>query len=154
MKKLYLILIIMLCFLGCKTSSSDTHRRRQIEKELTEALNGTLLAIPLYDESTLPALFLIPVSDDDVDLRVDRLYILNAGVNGVDYIRDVYKIDSVVIDEHIYAYVTNNKLELVKKRLGIDGYDYNIIRKINTGTFQYNSNIKIPVIKKSKVNNL
>lgn len=150
MKKLHLILIIMLCFLGCKTSSSDSHRRRQIEKELTEALNGTLLAIPLYNESTLPALFLIPVSNDDIDLRVDRLYILNAGVNGVDLNRDVFRIDSVIIDENIYAFGTNHKMELIKKKFEIDGYDYNIIQKINTGTYEHESNIKIPVIKKKR----
>lgn len=157
--KIIFITFFALLFIGCEGKSDNNEPVsalnngpcKQTEIRFTQAVKGTPLIIPLPEQSD-PTLFLMPVSNNKDTLRVDRLYLVDCTQKEFIYERDIYMINEIkkvndVKDSIVkfIATVTSDK-DASQHEYEIDGYTYHQIRKINNGTWDYKSNIKIPVI--------
>lgn len=125
-------------------------KQASIQKELlislfSKALNGTPLSIPYLEESD-SAYFLIPVSDDDKKLCIDRLYFVDGTQKKFDYDRDIYQIDSIRKKNGTYYVMVSRIKSKVKKEFEIDGLLLHDIYNINKNKADYKSNICIPII--------
>lgn len=148
-------LLLVFC-VSCETQlkkyvKSKAESRKELEKQFSEAVQGIPLVTPLIGESS-PCLFLMPVSNDDDSLRVDRLYLVDTTGEKFDFERDIYEIKHIErIDETEnssckYIAVVSNIQDKTQHEYEIDGFMYNQIWKINNGKWDYPSAIKIPVV--------
>lgn len=157
--KNFFFIILTLLLISCDkeydnkeaANTPDNDPYKQTETRFAQAVRGTPLVIPLPKLSD-PTLFLMPVSSNKDTLRVDKLYLVDCTQKEFIYERDIYMINEIkkvsnVKDSTIkyIAAVTSNK-DGSQHEYEIDAYTYHQIRKINNGTWDCKSNIKIPVI--------
>lgn len=160
MKKYILILFLVLLGISCETQYNTENPKdnsleksiKQTETRFSQAIHGIPLVIPLPEESD-PTLFLMPVSNDKTDLSVDRIYLVDCLQEEFVFERDIYKINYIErineTEESSVKYIAvvssieNGSLYEYE----IDAFTYHQIRKINSNTWEYKSNITIPIIK-------
>ena len=125
--------------------------RKQTEIRFAQAIQGIPLVTPLPEESD-PTLFLMPVSNDNDTLKIDRLYLVDSTREEFVFERDIYEMKHI---ERIgetedssckYIAVVSNILDKTQHEYEIDGYMYHLIWKINNGEWDYPSALKISVV--------
>lgn len=142
----------MSCYAQERTIGEPVSKsRKQTEMEFAKSIQGVPLVIPLVAESD-KTLFLMPVANDSITRRVDRLYLVDSTQDDFIYERDIYQVDcvkkNVDSDHSTYYVVVSSIKDGIYKEYEIDGYMYHQIRKINDNEYEYyKSNIKIPIIK-------
>lgn len=125
--------------------------RKQTEIRFIQAIQGIPLVIPQPEESD-PTLFLMPASNDNNILKVDKMYLVDSTREKFVFERDIYEIKHIErIDEKEdssckYIAVVSNILDKTQHEYEIDGFMYHQIWKINDGEWDYPSAIKIPII--------
>lgn len=93
------ISIATICILIACSSEGENkpptrkERIRQTESALRRATGGSPLVIPIIAESD-PGLFVIPVTDARTELRIDRVFVLDARSEKENY--SIYELDSVL----------------------------------------------------------
>ena len=126
------------------SSIQTSSKRKQLTSLFAKAVNGTPLSIPLAEDSD-PTYFLIPVSNDNKNLCIDRLYFVDGTQKKFDYDRDIYQINSIKKRNNAhYAMVTRIKSK-VKREFEIDGFLVHEIYMISKNKAKYKSNITIPI---------
>ena len=151
-------LFVLLCA-SCETQFKNEESitipkadsRKQTEIRFIQAIQGIPLVIPLPEESD-PTLFLMPASNDNNILKVDKMYLVDSTREKFVFERDIYEIKHIErIDETEnssckYIAVVSNIQDKTQHEYEIDGFMYHQIWKINHGEWDYPSAIKIPVI--------
>lgn len=145
-------LLLVFC-VSCETQlkkyvKSKAESRKELEKQFSEAVQGIPLVTPLIGESS-PCLFLMPVSNDDDNLRVDRLYLVDTTGEKFDFERDIYSIDSVdrmcIVEDSMFrsiAFVSNKHK---KSKYAINGVMFYEMMQIKDNQWDYPSALKLPV---------
>lgn len=149
-----LFFLLMLVCMSCETqkneksAKSKAESRKELKKRFSEAVQGIPLTIPLIEESD-PSLFLMPVSNGDDSLRVDRLYLVDTTGEKFDFERDVYRIDSVdrmcIVEDSMFrtiAFVSNKHK---KSKYAINGVMFYEMMQIKDNQWDYPSALKLPV---------
>ena len=162
MRKFYLFFLLILLFVSCGTPLNNERpvnepkadSRTQTEIRFAQAIQGIPLVIPLPEESD-STLFLMPASNDNNILKVDKLYLVDSTREKFVFERDIYEIKHIErIDETEdssckYIAVVSNVLDKTQHEYEINGYMYHLIWKINNGKWDYPSAIKIPIMVRS-----
>lgn len=151
-----LFFLLMLLCVSCETqlknekSVNKSESRKELKKRFSEAVQGIPLTIPLIEESD-PSLFLMPVSNGDDSLRVDRLYLVDTRGEKFDFERDVYRIDSVdrmcIVEDSMFrtiAFVSNIH-DYKKRKYVINAFMFYDILQIKDNQWDYPSALKLPV---------
>lgn len=149
-----LFFLLMLVCMSCETqkneksAKSKAESRKELKKRFSEAVQGIPLTIPLIEESD-PSLFLMPVSNGDDSLRVDRLYLVDTTGEKFDFERDIYSIDSVdrmcIVEDSMFrsiAFVSNKHK---KSKYAINGVMFYEMMQIKDNQWDYPSALKLPV---------
>lgn len=139
-----------------KTSLAEFHKEK--ENQIRQAIQGVPFVIPLPEESD-PGLFLMPASNSNDSLKVDRLYLIDGTRDDFVFERDIYEIKCIertnVAEDSTYknkALVLNVRYK-TPHLFEIDGLMYHQIMKINKGEWDYPTAIKIPAVLRSATTN-
>lgn len=159
MGKIHLKNAVVVIAIVCSTcivqaqSNDDEILREQREQTISNfrrAVEGDPITVPLYMESD-PTWFLMPVSNDSVNLCVDRVYLVDGTKNLVDFERDIYHLDSIKVIERTYLACISGIKNHETREVEIDGYMYRLIQKINNNEYEgIPSSIRIPIILSSR----
>lgn len=147
----FIILAMIALSVQAQEDSEELRKQRtETEAAFTKAVKGIPLAIPLWQESS-PSLFLMPVCFTDSVRVIEKLYLVDATTNEFSYENDIYEVLEIrhYIDKIGYTALVKRISDKEVKEYEINSYMYRQIIHMNEGRWQdYNSRIKIPIIKK------
>ena len=129
----------------------ESYYAKLAEVKFSLATKGIPLKYPLAEISK-PCISLLLVACDKNNLRIDKVYLVDATLDKFDYHRDIYQIDSIKscrddgrgIVGHFAVASNSGK----KREIEIDEVILKEIRKINMDKSEFKSNIKIPIVSK------
>lgn len=137
MKRSYYLFFFSFVLFGCRNhayeveapkvvlNSSDLLRIR-----FAQVVHGTPLEVPILEKSD-PSIFIMPVSDDKNNIKIDRFYLVKYTEpnNGFSFEDDIYLINRIEIinesDDTIkYVAVVNSIRDNQLHRFEIDWFEY------------------------------
>lgn len=153
------IMVIICC--SCCTNEAEVKQQTDrkltrkekiadIERQLASATHGIPLSIPILDESG-PAIHLIPVTENYK--TIERIYVLDASdsTRQVNMSRDLFLLDSLIINDYSYRYAVVRGLSGKKHRLNIEkerGFGYQLNEIYNDPPLGLECK-RIPVVEES-----
>ena len=111
---------------------------------------GTPIVFPLVYESD-PCLSLMLVSNDSINLAIDKVFIVDATGEDFRFDRDIHRLDSVKclidVDGGYSKMIAIVSHEGIKREFEIDGFLYHKILEINNRRTKFRANVTIPIVK-------
>lgn len=111
---------------------------------------GTPIVFPLVYESD-PCLSLMLVSNDSINLAIDKAYIVDATGDDFRFNRDIHRLDTVKcfidVDGGYSKMIAVVSRHGIQREFEIDGFLYHKILEINNRRTKFKANVTIPIIR-------